>query len=118
MSLVQQNKSVRNKSKDNTRSDQITITKDKLYCKISRHYDKIKKKRNWIGVLGTFLSLLISNLTADFKNIFSIDPTLIKGIFVTLCVGSFIWLIYSVVIAIKGRKHNIDNLINDIFTKD
>ena len=102
---------------DNTRSDKVVITKDKLFRKMTPHINKIHRKREWITALGLFLTTLASLITCEFKN-FILPSEVWNAVFVIICIGSCFYLIYSVVIAIMYRKEGVEEIIDDIMTED
>ncbi|MCQ2116817.1 MAG: hypothetical protein MJY76_01580 [Bacteroidales bacterium] len=96
----------------NTKSNVLEITEDKLRNILSMHFDKIKRSKDWISALALFLSLLVTVITATFKN-FIFSPDTWKAIFVILLIGSFIYLIYTASNAAKN-KDSIENIIKDL----
>lgn len=111
-------KKVRNKRIDNTDSDKIVITRDKLYYKLDKHYKKMGHRYDWVGALALTITLVLTLLTSNFKSIFGIDPNIIKGVFIAFTFVSLCYTIYTICRVISSRKHTIDYIIDDIFTPE
>ena len=69
---------------DNTSVNLIQITEDKLENILVRHISKIQKSREYIGAIGTFVSLACAIFATDFHDVFGIKADVIKGAFFCL----------------------------------
>ena len=108
----------RNKTINNTDSDKIVITKDKLYRKLHEYKECIENKNLVFTFLGIFISLLLSCITCDFKDIFGLTADTWKGIVLFACAVSGILSFVFGIKAIQYRKINIKTLIERICEKD
>lgn len=108
----------------NLSTDVIVTNTDKVEILLTSHHRIIKKKHEWLGPLGIFLSILTTLLTAKFDVTFvGIQPEVWKAIFI---VGSLITLgytIYGGVCAFQLRKQGtitefIENLKNKSRTQE
>lgn len=102
---------------DNTKSDKVIITYDKLFRKLTPHIENIHRKREWVSALGLMLATLTTLITCDFKY-FIFSGEVWNAVFLLGFVISFVYFIYSVAVAIKYRKENTEAIIKDIMTKD
>lgn len=102
---------------DNTRSDKVVITEDKLYRKLTPHINKIHRKREWISAVGLVFTTLAPLLSCDFKT-FIFPPEVWKALFLIAFVVSCGYFIYSVIIAVVYRKEGVEYIIKDIMTED
>lgn len=108
----------KNKTINNTNSDKIMITKDKLYRKLNEYKECIAHKNLVYTFLGIFLSLLLAYVTCDFKDILGLSADMWKGVILTLCAISGVFLAIFAIKAIKYRKVNINELIERICKED
>lgn len=118
ININNEQKKYRNKTINNTNSDRIVITRDKLHVKLSRHFDKLKHQRDWIGAISLCISISLTLLTSDFKKVLNIDPLMWRGIFIMFLIFAIIYTIYTIYKAFKSLHHNIDDVIDDIFKPD
>lgn len=109
---------LKNKTVNNTGSDKIVITRDKLYYKLSKHYGKLGHRYDWVGATALTITLIITLLTSNFKPILGIDSNTLKGFFIMFTICSVIYTIHTITLAVKSRKHNINDVINDIFEEE
>jgi uncharacterized membrane protein YesL len=104
-----------NRVYSNTQSDLIEITEDKLENILIKYLKDYRKTLEWTTPLGLCLSFLITFLTADFKDFFSIPKETWCAIFYILLALSIVWTIYSAYSAIYNIKRaKIGYLINKI----
>ena len=111
-------KKVKNKTIHNVDSDKIVITRDKLYCKLSKHYEKLGHRYDWIGAVALTVTLSSTLITSQFKPRFGIDPNVLTGVLFTLTVGSGAYTIYTCIKSYQSRSHKIEDVINDIFKQE
>ena len=99
----------------NTKTDFIEITEDKLENILIKFIGDFKNASGWLTPLSIFLTILITNLTADFKEFLSIPKATWSAIFCFALAISFIWFIVKGITAIKKRdKIKVDYLIRKI----
>ncbi|WP_163716782.1 hypothetical protein [Mangrovibacterium lignilyticum] len=99
----------------NTKTDFIEITEDKLENILIKFLRDLKKSSGWLTPLSIFITILITNLTADFKEFLSIPKEIWCAIFYLALALSFVWFIVKTISAIKNRKKvQLDYLINKI----
>ena len=102
---------------DNTDSDKVIITEDKLYRKLSKHLDKVHKKREWVSAVGLVLTTVVPLITCEFKD-FIFDAALWKAFFLLSALASCVYFFYSICVAMYCRNESIESIIKDIMTKD
>lgn len=104
-----------NQTRNNTKSDLIEITEDKLENILLKHLHKIQKGQSWLTPLTLFLTVLIVLLTSEFKDFIGIKKEVWNAVFLLTSLISFVWLIVTIVKAIKHTKtSSLENLINQI----
>lgn len=101
---------------NNTESNYILITEDKLEIILRSFLDTYKKTKDWTTPLAIFITILIALATSSFKAKF----LLISGagwctIFSIALLVSLIWLILSLNKLVKYKNHTkVDELIRTI----
>jgi hypothetical protein len=106
----------------NVAQDFIITTKDKLQICLTDHKDDVEMKREWLTPLGVLLSILLTLLTADFRDAFGISKTLWFAFFFLSALGFGVWFIIAFAKAvfsfIKSWYYNeprgLDAVISDI----
>ena len=99
----------------NTKSDLIEITEDKLENILIKFLSDYRNSTIWLTPLGIFLSLLITFLTADFKQFLNISKEIWCAIFYVTLIISLIWTIISAAMAFFNcKKTKIEYLITKI----
>lgn len=99
----------------NTKTDFIEITEDKLENILIKFLSDLRKSSGWLTPLSIFITILITNLTADFKEFLSVSKDIWCAIFYLALGLSFVWFIIKGISAIKNRrKTKIEYLINKI----
>lgn len=116
--MVSNDGTKRNKTINNTDSDKIIITKDKLYRKLNEYKECIEHKNSVYTFLGIFVSLLIPFITCEFKDVLGLTADTWKGIVLLACIMSGTLLLISIVRAFRYRKVNTKELIKRICEKD
>ena len=99
----------------NLAQELIMITVDRLHLRLIEHSSAIRKKNSWLVPLGIFVPVLISVLTADFKNFILADATW-EALFVLIGIASFIWFLYELH-SVK-ESPSINDLIEKIKESD
>ena len=96
----------------NVDQELIVTTIDKVKLHLISHQEALKAKRDWVAPLGIFSSLLITLITADFKNLV-FSPEIWNALFIFGLIASFLWLIYAIYQVIKFRNQGeINEFIN------
>lgn len=99
----------------NTKTDFIEITEDKLENILNKFLRDFKNASGWLTPLSIFITILITNLTADFKEFLSVSKETWHAIFYLSLVLSFVWFVVKLISAIKNRKRiKIEYLISKI----
>ena len=85
---------------ENLSQDIVVISTDRVKLILIEHHRVFKKKYDWMGPVGIFLTVLTTVLTADFKvSKFGIPAQMWQGIFL---LAGFISLIWSLVVIINA----------------
>jgi len=85
------------KRRTNTKSDLIEITEDKLENILLKHLDKLSTKKAWLVPFSIFVSVLIANLTSDFKDRLGLPGTTWEAVYLIISFASGIWCVLSLV---------------------
>lgn len=101
---------------DNTQSNIIRITDDKLKVILLENKEMLVKNHYYIAPLTLFITMLLTFCTADFKIFLSLSAETWKGFYLFLTIFSIVWLII-VLIRIK-KSITIDKLIGKIRTQE
>lgn len=90
----------------------VSISESKIRICLMNYLQNLKERGEWITPLGLSITILITLLTTDFQDRFSIPKDTWQAIFVICGVISFVWLIRSL---IKLPKEvTIDNIIDEL----
>lgn len=98
---------------ENTQTNIITITEDKLENKLISYTAKVRKCNDWLGALGVFVSISLAMFTSNFKDVLGIKGEAWFHFFLFMGLISFFYLIFCVYNLISNRT-NVKDLINDI----
>ena len=98
---------------NNTQSNKITITEDKLYRKLSSVYINISRHNEWIGALGVVVSITLALLTANFKSIFGLSSRAWFVFFVLFDIAALVYFVITLIWKFKD-KVTIDDIIKEI----
>ena len=109
---------------DQDLTDQLTVNKnlsqeiivtntDKVKILINDHHKIIKKKSDWIGPVGIFMSVFMTLLTAKFdEKRFGLDPELWNAIFIIICFASFVISVYFIInVFLYWNNGSVDEFI-------
>lgn len=110
------NKYIRD-SIENVKTNQITISEDKLRIKLERQLKRLKKASGVLSYLGltiTCVSVLVSN---DFREAFGITPDMWKTAFFIAAVFFSSMTLISGFHSIFNRV-TVDTIVDDIKTAD
>jgi len=102
----------------NVNSDIIATTEDKLNLAFQQHEAIVKKKHSWKKTLALCLSLLVTNLTATFRDVFWFSGETWRAIFIILFVASFLWLVYDLLEINRYKDNDIKRIIEYLKGKE
>lgn len=92
----------------------IIVNIDKVKLILNEHQQNVQKKKDRINPLALFLTLFVTNITAEFTDTWGLGKDTWKAIFVLVCVASFLWLLYSVYNACTCKGDNIEYVIEKL----
>lgn len=96
---------------DNTQSNVIRITDDKLKVILMENKEGLIKSNDFLAPLILLISLVLTFCTTDFKDFLTISASVWKALYLFLTMGACIWLFLE----LKKRKKNIS--IDELITK-
>lgn len=70
----------------------IVTTEDKIKLCLVEFLGKVASKREWLSPLGIFLTIILTFITADFKD-WLVSKDTWRAIFIIAAVINFLWLI-------------------------
>lgn len=89
----------------------IVTTADKVRLCLIAHRDRMTARREWLLPLGILTTLITALIAATFRN-FILDAEVWEAVFVIAALVSGIWLIYTVIKAIKyWKKADVENIV-------
>lgn len=95
----------------------ISIEEYRLLHILKEHQSLLEKKPDWISIIGLVIALLVTLVSADFKD-FLLRSDIWHILFVYGLVISVIWLLYSLVKYLEIRKKGtIEKLVEKIKSK-
>jgi len=96
--------------------DYFPTSTPKVSDSLRKHLPGVGKSSRWATPLGVSLSLILTILTADFKEVFGLEAALVKGIFYAFAIMALIWLIRGLwyVIGAKTVNEIIAEIIREI----
>ncbi|HEY2346046.1 MAG TPA: hypothetical protein VGH80_09190 [Xanthomonadaceae bacterium] len=100
---------------ENTSTQIITITADKLKIILMEYLQKVEKAKAWQTPLGILLTVVLVFCSTDFKDALNIAAASWKAIFFIVGVMSFFWLAFSLW-QIKSSV-SIEDILNTIKNK-
>ena len=101
-------------TRENIKTDIISITTDKLENILLKEYDKIIKRPDWKTPLSIFVTLLITLLTSNFKDFFIPKDTLFFFFFLIMIISFVCFIVNLIRVVKKSRKNPIEDLIKKI----
>ena len=97
---------------DNTQSNIIRITDDKLKVILLENKESLIKNNDYLAPLTLLISLVLTFCTTDFKDFLKLPASVWMAFYLFLALGAAIWLLLE---ARKRKKSiSIDELINKI----
>lgn len=99
----------------NIRQGLIHITEDKLKVILIEHQDSNRLFYSWSTPLGIFLSCFVASITSSFNDMLGLSASTWQALFILSSIITGIWLILSLISAIKhSKERRIDDLIEKI----
>jgi hypothetical protein len=107
----------------NVAQEFIVTTRDKLELCLNHHKEKVEARQQWPVPFGIFITVLLTLLTADFKEkALGIPKDIWFTIFLMVGALSAVWLVYSLLKAAisyftawwKGEPLGIEAIIKEI----
>ena len=100
---------------ENTRTNHISITEDKLKVILYEHKKYLYDKTSFIAPLSLVISIILTFSTANFNPItLGLKAEVWQAIFVISLILSSLWLIYTLIMLYKSRNADIASLIEII----
>lgn len=81
----------------------LIITENKLRLALAERVKNMEKRRSWIAPLGIFLALLLTLLTANFKDLYFRSSTW-QAVFIIGAFISFLWLVFAIFQSCKSKS--------------
>lgn len=100
---------------ENTSTQIITITADKLKIILMEYLHKVERSKAWQAPLGLLLTIILVFCSAEFKDALNIAAASWRAIFFIFGAISLAWLIYSLW-QIKSNI-SIEDVMNTIKNK-
>jgi len=89
----------------NVTQEVIITTEDKINLCLSQHLKRIERKRSWIAPFGILIAIVLTFVTSSFKeNVLQLNADTWRAIFIIAGLICFVWLIRSIIEAIKSLK--------------
>lgn len=103
------------KSFENTKTNQIIITEDKLKVILYEHKEYLYDKTSFIAPLSIIISIILTFSTASFNNAtLGIQANVWQAFFMMAFFLSFLWLVYTFYKLYNAKGKNIVSLIETI----
>lgn len=100
---------------ENTSTQLITITADKLKLILIEHLSKIESSRAWQAPLGVVITIVLVFCSSTFREAFGVPADTWRAIFMVTGFSSLTWL--GVALARIGRSVKVDDVIDIIKNK-
>ena len=100
---------------ENTSTQLITITADKLKLILLEYLSKIESVRGWQAPLGIFITIILVFCSASFRDAFLVPADTWRAIFIMGGLASFAWLVVALWRIPKSIK--VDDVIDIIKNK-
>jgi hypothetical protein len=101
----------------NLAQELIATTKDKIELCLLHHQQELQSQREWTTPFATLVTVLLTLLTADFKDGLGFKKEVWQAIFVVTAIISALWFLYAGAKAIRSwwnRKGSIDSIIAEL----
>lgn len=97
---------------NNVSSNIIRITEDKLRLKLSVYENSVVHSSDWLGALGIVVSIAMTLITAEFKNLLGLSSEVWCTIFVIALGISIVYLIRTICRA--SNRKSIDDFVEGL----
>ena len=101
---------------DNTKSELLQITTDKLKLKLKEYESGVKYKNIIISSTGQILAILLVFATSNFKNFLGFSSDTWQAVFIIIFSILILLLLYSCIMWFR-KKVTIDSIIEDFKKK-
>ena len=101
---------------ENTSTQIITITTDKLKIILIEHLHKVERSKAWHAPLSLFAAIVLVFCSAEFKDAFGIQASAWCAIFVLSGLASLAWLVVTL-FQIKSSI-TVEDVIDNIKNKN
>jgi len=99
----------------NVAQEFIMITEDKTYRCLREWKDSIETRNTWIAPVSLLVPLVLTFVTADFKDAFGIAKNTWQAVFMIGIVLASLWTISEIVKLVKQRgSPTVEELIQDL----
>jgi hypothetical protein len=95
----------------NTSQNVITITEDRLELGLRDYRAHLSRRRDWVTPVGIFLTVVSTLSTATFTEVWGIDASTIKVVFVSLAIISGFWTLKALLELFTTRAQTIQEFI-------
>ena len=85
----------------NVAQEFIVTTDDKLRLCLIQYQAALRAKREWIAPISLLLPTVIAFTSVEFRPFLGLDAEIWGAIFLLATVGSFIWLVYTFIRALR-----------------
>lgn len=97
---------------DNTSTEVVSITLDKLKLILIEHLQKIESRTSWSVPFGILITVALVFCSASFKEAFGISADSWAAVFIIVGISSFVWLCFS--LYKMQEKQSLDDVIKHI----
>lgn len=101
--------------KYNVGQEFITVSREKVELILIKNINKISSKLLFLTPLSVFLTVLLSLLTAEFRDRFGLGKDVWFAFYIMCGIFSLGFCIYLSVKAYKARKITIDSIVEQFF---
>lgn len=95
----------------NLSEEVIVTTEDKLRLCLTKHFEKIKRKNDWIAPLGVLLSIILTFVTATFRDV-GLEAATWTAVFLIAGILSLIWLVYTIMQALHTVR--VEDIVEEL----
>jgi hypothetical protein len=103
----------------NLAQELIVTTKDKIELCLLHHQEELQIQREWTTPFGILVAVLMTLLTADFKDGLGLKKEVWQAIFLMAAATSGVWFVYAVARAVRvwwRGTGSIDSIISELKT--
>lgn len=100
---------------DNTSTEVVSITLDRLKLILIEHFQKIESRSSWSVPFSLLVTVVLVFCSASFKEAFGLSADSWAAIFLIVGISSFVWLLRC--LYTMKAKQNLDDIIEQIKNK-